>query len=418
MLGNIIKTGLGFLLFFCAASAVSFAQSKTQKPRPKPAPAIDRPADDQDEDYGQLRQKATELISQNRYIDALPLLEKIAKKFPRDAEIMAHYGIARLARAVTLTDETRRKAEGSKAGDILIIAKSLGTKNVIALQYADIVERGGELDSVFSASSKEVENAIREGEGFFSSGEFAKARESYERAYKLDPKNYEAVLFIGDCYYSEKKYAESEPWFAKAVALEPNREQAYRFWGDALMFQGKTNEALSKFADAVIADPSSRLTWKQFLDWVSEHSERNGSPFVTLPGATDDDIVRLAVKPEFLQIEDGTSNWEKYIETRKLQDSRSNNSDDQDYEPSIAEEVAALKKVIAGVKADRDAGAVKKLHTGLANLIRLDETNLLDAYVLMFAHGASNCREYAEFRKGSRDKLRRLLTEHVAGLKL
>ncbi len=63
----------------------------------------------------ELRAKAVEFVEANRYLDAFPILEKVAPLYPNDSEIWAHYGIAILARSTTLKTAAERKIEASKA---------------------------------------------------------------------------------------------------------------------------------------------------------------------------------------------------------------------------------------------------------------------------------------------------------------
>lgn len=358
--------------------------------------------------------QAMEFISQNRYIDALPLLEKAAKRYPNDAETQGHLGIAVLSNSSSIKDENLRKKEVSRGREVLKKAHKLGSKNVMVLHYLQMLERSdGELDVVSTTASKEVEDAIREGEGFFGRGEFDKAFLAYERASRLDPTSYEAALFAGDSFYSQKKYKESEVWFAKAVAINPNREQAHRFWGDALVNQGKGKEALVKFADAYIAEPDLRLTWDTFFNAVKSHGARKTSPFVVLPSEEQISNANLVIDKEKLSAQDGTNNWNRFTETRAKQIENFNKvANGRIFEPTVSEDVEALKNVVAGLKSSRQKGV--KLSKSMENLIAIDNLGMLDVYTIMIIHGGDSCPEYEAFRDKNRARMEKFLVEYFA----
>src|SRR4030095_11749704 len=106
------------------------------------------------------------------------------------------------------------------------------------------------------------DRAMEEGEAAFTRGDFDAAITAYSRAYKLDPKLYEAALFIGDIYFRKKDASRAGEWFTRAISIDPNRETAYRYWGNALMAAERTDEARDKYIEAVIAAPYSRMTWE------------------------------------------------------------------------------------------------------------------------------------------------------------
>ena len=171
--------------------------------------------------------QAMTLVNGGKLGSALPLLEKLASRYPTDAEIQAHLGVAILAASAALNDAESRKKEVARGGEILKKAQKLGSQNVLALHYLDLINQGLDIDSVSKSANKDVEAALREGEGFFGKGEYNKAFASYEKAYKLDPQSYDAALFAGDCFYAQKKFDEAGVWFARAVKVNPNREQAF-----------------------------------------------------------------------------------------------------------------------------------------------------------------------------------------------
>jgi tetratricopeptide (TPR) repeat protein len=360
--------------------------------------------------------QAMEFVKKNRYIDALPLLEKVAVRYPNDVEIQTQLGIAILTNSVTIKDEALRKVEIVRASKVLKKARELGTENIVALHYLEKIEEGQDIGVAFNISNKEVEDAIREGEGFFGRGEYDKAFQAYQRAYKLDPKSYDAALFSGDCFYSQQKYKESEEWFAKAVAINSDREQAFRFWGDALANQGKGKESLSKYANAFIAEPSSSLTWESFLNAIKRFGNRKTSPFIVLPAEDKISNYNLVVDKTVLSSIDGTDNWNRFSETRQKQIEQFNKiANGRKFEPTIIEDVEALKNVAVGVKASVQKGV--KVSKSMENIVTLEKLEMLDIYTILIIHGGDNCPEYIDFREKNRERMERFLVEYFAEIK-
>jgi hypothetical protein len=59
-------------------------------------------------------------------------------------------------------------------------------------------------------------------------------------------------------------------------------------------------------------------------------------------------------------------------------------------------------------------GKIKQLDPALAELVRLNDDGLLEAYVLFARADEGIAQDYSAYRKASRDKLRRYLVEYVA----
>ncbi|MBS1797789.1 MAG: tetratricopeptide repeat protein [Acidobacteria bacterium] len=362
------------------------------------------------QDLNQRRAEAMKLVRENRYIDALPIFEEIAVLLPKDAEVWAHYGVAILVNSSTLETPAARKAERKRAIQALTKAKQLGTDVVTALHYLDVIPPdGGDADAY--SSDAEVDKYIREGEGHFGRGEYAEAFKSYEKAYKLNPKSYEAALFMGDSLYGAKRYADSEKWFAKAAEIDPDREEAYRYWGDALFYQGKSREGYRKIAEAFIADPFSRVVRDRFFRAVEEVQGRLAPGCQVIPpgGKISGDI-----KFDFglLRAENGTIYWKLYDETHlawQMTEFGKRFPDEKEYRRSLPEETAALRKVVEAVKKDTK---LKTPDESLTNLVKLDEAGLLEAYIFFVRPNSEIFEDYYDYRKNNRDKLRLFLFEN------
>jgi len=366
-----------------------------------PAPALT-------EDKAALRAKAFEFVRQNRYLDALPLLEKLAPLYPNDADIWAQYGIALGTQSMTIAAPAERKSARIKAYNALAKARDLGTKSQIALSILDQIPPDGS-DDTLAETDHEFEKNIREGEAYFGRGEYDKAFAAYEKALKIDPKSYGAVLFMGDCLYAAGKYKESEVWFAKAVGMDPDREHAYRFWGDALMNQKKNLEARDKFIGALIAEPFSRLTWDRLVTWVAETGTKAVPQPVNPPGnGVNGEIV---LDEKLLKPEDGSIHWRKYNEMRASQ-LIANGSKRR----TLADESAIFRKIAEVARGEMKSGKIKNPHPSLVNLVKLDDAGLVESYVLLLRADDDVLEDYESYRDKNRDKLRKFIIEFLLGV--
>lgn len=359
------------------------------------------------------RAEAYKLIDENRFVQALPILEKIAPLYQNDPEFLARHGVAIISNSVTLPTPEARKKERARGMQTLEKAKKLGSEDVRAL---DLLERfpsdGGEDDN-FSSANPAVERALREGEAFFGRAEYDKAFAAYEKAYKLDPKSYEAVLFMGDSLYAQKKYKESEIWFAKAVAIEPNREMAHRFWGDALLGQGKNAEARDRFVEGFIAEPFAKISWESLSKW-SEVAQVRFSPIIIAP-PNGDAAGEVTIDEKLLKAEDGTVHWKIFKRAReeRLLGKLAGNK-----RYTLADELVAWKKTAEAARLDLKAGKLKYPDQSIVNLIKLDDAGALESYILLMRPHDDFEPDFAEYRAKNRDKIKRFVVEFILGAKI
>lgn len=79
----------------------------------------------------------------------------------------------------------------------------------------------------------------------------------------------------------------------------------------------------------------------------------------------------------------------------------------------MKQEVTALRLVAEAAAKDLNSGKVKKLEQSLEMLVKLNETGLLEAYVLFARPDQGIARDYPGYRAANRDKLRRYWMEVV-----
>lgn len=378
------------------------------------------------------RQRAMDLYESSNYAGALPLLERLAAANPDDIAILSRLGFTLYVISTNEKDSAVRQKMRDRARTILLRSKTLGDDSNLTAIGLEALSRNDSSDVPFS-NVKAAEAAIRDGEAAFVHGDLDKALANYKRALELDPKLYNAALYAGDmefkkaygstdAQYRSDHFDASGTWFAKAIAIDPNRETAYRYWGDALDAQGKTEQARDKFVDAIVAEPYSQRSYVGLTQWGDRHKIALGHPRIDPPNSTNtkDGKTVLSIDPKTLDRNDGSNEWLMYDLTRiawKQSDFFKNYPDEKVYRHSLKEEATALRMVAEAAAKDLKSGKVKTLEVSLDNLVKVNDTGLLEPYIL-FAHPDQGiARDYAAYRKVNRDKLRRYWLEVAIGIK-
>lgn len=378
------------------------------------------------------RRRAFELFAEQQFADALPTLEKLAARYPEDGEVLARFGLTLFVNTISEPDSPQRLARRARARAAVVRAKELGfdagvpkdlIDQLIAGLKADGSSAAGPDSSKFSANP-EADAAMRAGEAAFMKNDYDAALAAYEKALALDPKLYEAALFAGDVFLQKGQFEKAGEWYGRAVRLDPDREQAYRYWGNALMKQARLDEARDKYIEAVVANPYDRYTWENGLfRWADAKAVHLGNPKLDVQSdfSQKDGKNVITVDPKAGEKPgDGGAAWAAYGLTRaawSLNDYekfRKQYPGEKGYRHSLREEADALRAVITSVRTQQKDGGVKQLSKDLQLLVQLEEAGLLEAYVLFGRTDDGITRDYAEYRKANRDKLRRYLTEYLA----
>lgn len=376
--------------------------------------------------------RAMELYEAQNFVAALPILEQIAATNPDNPAVLSRLGFAVYALAETEKDPERRKKMLDRARQILLKSKSLGDDSNLTQITLDGLSGDGALANF--SQIKKADSAMHEGEEAFVRGDLDAAIASYKRALELDPKIYSAAVFAGDSEF-KKAYISKDPeyrkqhfeqaasWFAKAIAIDANRETAYRYWGDALKLQEKSGEARDKFVEAIVAEPYGRKAYVGLTQWAAGQKVSMGHPNIVVPvqvSAANSGDVKITVEDSALK--DGSTAWILYGGIRASWMPKKNVASEKfaraypgetEYRHSLAEEVDALKVVAESAAMQLKEKKVSELNTSLANLIRLKEAGLLEAYVLFARVDQGIARDYAAYRISNRDKLKRYWLEIV-----
>jgi tetratricopeptide (TPR) repeat protein len=372
-----------------------------------------------EKEIAEWRARADELWKNNRMVDAVPFLEKIAAAAPGDVGNLDHLAFALLASAATVSDEKEQKTLRMRARELALKVKELA-KGRPGL-YEVVLETPPDGSKPAFSANQATEAVMREAEDAFVRGDFEKALASYARVLELDPRHYHAALFSGDVRFKQKEYAQAAEWFARAVAIEPRAETAYRYWGDSLLMEGKTDEARQKFFDAILAEPYSNRAWSGLMNWSRRTGVRLSHPRIESPNSTttgDKGQVNITIDSSTLGAKDGREKWMLYEISRAAWKTegffQKKYPEEKEYRHSLQEEAGALSLVADMVAEGMKNKEIKELHPSLTVLLTLHRAGPIEAYVLFARPNAGIARDYEAYHAQNRAKLRQYLEEYVA----
>jgi tetratricopeptide (TPR) repeat protein len=375
------------------------------------------------------RQRALQLFEQNKFADAIPLLEKVVNNNARDVVALERLGWATLVVSGSIKNLQERKKARDHARTLLLRAKELGDNSELLRTGLKNLSGPDPAEAAFS-SIAEADAAMREGEEAHSRGDLDKAIAGYERALQLDPKLYLAAVFIGDMYYKKgynaadtgvktEQLKKAGEWFARAIAINANIETAYRYWGDALMHQGKQQEAMLKFIDAIIAEPGNRNGYMGLTQWSQRNQISMAHPAIEVPvklSLSADKKLDVDFDPRLRDSPDGSGALEYYGFVRAkwfADDFAKTYPNEKVYRHTLREETEALRKAAEVASEWLSSGKIKSLSPSLAALIKLNEAGLLEPYIFFARVDEGIARDYTAYRQANSDKLRRYWTEFV-----
>ena len=362
------------------------------------------------------RKHALELYDQNKFTEALPLLEKLAVELPRDLVIQERLASTVFVTSGGIENPERRKQQRLRARALLLHAKELGDNSNLLQILLDAIPPDGS-ESSFSPDTK-VEQVMRKAESAFESGDLGMAVEGYTQALVLDPKLYLAALYGGDTLFKMKQYDKAGDWFAQAIQIDPNVETAYRYWGDSLMAEGKMSQARTKFIDAVVAEPYTKKSNIGIQQWAERNKVRFTVPRIQSPNSIkqNEKGITLTVDPTALDRNDGSGAWMIADMSHMLWQSekfKKEYPNEKEYRHSLKEETERLDLVAEALEQMLKDKKVKNLDPNLAMLLKLKESGLVEAYILISAADQGITQDYAAYREQHRDKLRQYLDEIV-----
>ncbi|MGA2649491.1 MAG: tetratricopeptide repeat protein [Terracidiphilus sp.] len=362
------------------------------------------------------RKHALKLYDQNKFTEALPLLEKLAVELPQDLVIQERLASTVFVTSGGIEDPEQRKQQRLRARALLLHAREMGDNSNLLQVLLDAIPPDGS-ESSFSPDTK-VEQVMRKAESAFESGDLGMAVEGYTQALVLDPKLYLAALYGGDTLFKMKQYDKAGDWFAQAIEINPNVETAYRYWGDSLMAEGKMSDARAKFIDAVVAEPYTKKSNIGIQQWAERNKVGFTVPRIQSPNSIkpNEKGITLTVDPTTLDRNDGSSAWMIADMSHMLWQSekfKKEYPDEKEYRHSLKEETERLDLVAEALEQMIKDKKVKNLDPNLAMLLKLKESGLVEAYILISAADQGITQDYAAYREQHRDKLRQYLDEIV-----
>ena len=379
--------------------------------------AIASPTQAQTESTAQLKRQASELMKENKYTEALPILEKIAAAEPNDGETQFFLAFALLGQATNTKDDAARKALRVRARHAFVKAKSLNyDEPKLDAMILGLPEDGS--DAAGFTSNAKANQLMEEGEALFSQGKPDEALKKYQEALELDPKLYHAALYSGDIYLQKGDYGKAEIWYQKAIAIDPDKETAYRYSATPLMKQRKTDEARDRYIEAFITEPYSRFARGGLIQWGQATKTSLAHPDITIPtNVTFDDKGDAKINLDASALlggkDDGSFAWISYGTTRstwRKEKFAKTFPNEKTYRHSLLEEADALRSVLSVATADKKD---KKLSPSLTRLKKLDEEGLLESYILLARPDDGIVQDHPAYLKQNRDKLRRYMMQYV-----
>jgi len=355
--------------------------------------------------------KATDLFRQGKMLDALPLYESLALKFPTEASYQERLGVCLLAKSATVSDPAERRTLLKRAHQHGTNAQNLGDHS----DYVDILMKidPDHPTDVSSLDPGEAGRLLKEGEAAFSRGDFPAAFKAYSKAAETNPHLYEAALFTGDTAFQQHDAAAAGEWFAEAIAIDPDRETAYRYWGDTLEQAGKGQEARAKFVDAVVAEPYNQIAWSGLVQWSHHHKVSLQAPEIKRPGAPTVDPATGDSTVEPAKNIPADSVWNNYLQTKAKWRSETfaKTYPDTAYRHTLREETEALHAVVLAVEQAKTP--LDKLDSSTASLVAVDEAGMLEPWILITGADGAIARDYRPYRAAHRELLRAYVEQYI-----
>lgn len=363
------------------------------------------------------RDHAFEVYHAGKYVEAMPLLEKLTADNPKDVAALEGLGVSMLGYAQTLTDPDLRKKARARARGILVQAQSLGDNSDLLNTLLQETPKDGSFPTF--SDQKDVDAAMQQAEADFARGDLEKARQGYLRAHVLNPKYYYASLFIGDTYFKQQQMTNAGDWFAQAIQADPNVETAYRYWGDALLAENKLDEARSKYIEAIVADPYNRTSWNGINNW--RNKTKTNLNWLKLK-----DRVAVGIKDKNATITlDDTipkddpltaAAWMSYGLSRAswMQEKFAKQyPNEATYRHSLAEETDNLHAMITVVSEIATSRKLDISTSEFGTLQQIERAGWLEPFVLLNRADNGIARDYASYRAANRDEIRQYMDQFV-----
>ncbi|HEY2846586.1 MAG TPA: tetratricopeptide repeat protein [Pyrinomonadaceae bacterium] len=365
----------------------------------------------QTDDVAMLRAQGQLLLAQYKYVDAIPVYDRLVKLTPDDPVAWRNYGSCLLAQAQTLKDEAASRQTRIRAREAFVKANQLGEDSLFVKGMIDGISADGAPPKGFSDNAA-ANKVMEEAESFFAQGKMDDAFQSYQKALALDPRCYYAALFSGDVMMQEEKFDEAEKWYQRAITIDSFKETAYRYSATPLMRQKKYDQARDRYVEAFILSPFDKLARSGIVGWAQTTNKGLSHPKIDVPetktGPDGKPITNITVSTA----DDGSMAWISYTTTRdewqKEMFARTFPKE-RTYRHSLLEEVNALRSVVSMARSLKP----KQLNSQIALLEQMDKDGVLEAYVLLARTDDGIFKDYDDYVHAHRDKLRQYVMKYV-----
>src|SRR5580658_8013847 len=378
------------------------------------APSAESGASDQ-----QKREKAVALFGQGKRLEALPFLEELVQKNPRDGELLVDLGASLIEHAATLTDQDAAAKERFRARDLVQKAWQLGNYSPLAENLRQLLRDLPANGAVRFSDNPAVEQVMNAGEAAFARRDFDEALTIYAKALELEPTNYSATLFTANTYDRKNDFARAGEWYERAMRLDPNIETAYRYYADMLAKQGDMAKARSMLIHAAVAEPYNKIVWREIRAWAVINHLAFTLVYLPIPADAEPGPTQTAgpasgqppqLLPAWRAYASVIADWRKGGRFAKLFPQESS------YRHSLREESEALTAAATVLKTLEQDEKSAELVTGnsvAGLLLRLYEADLVEPYVLFSLGDDGVARDYKAYRAAHRTKLEDYMDKFV-----
>jgi len=363
------------------------------------------------EAYQATRHKAMDLFARGHRLEALPLLEELNQKDPKDQEVAVALAASLVDHAATLSNPQAAAKERLRARDLLEKSESTSP---LAENLLQLLQQMPESGAIHFSDNPAADEAMRAGEAAFSLRNFDEAIKDYSKALEIEPQNYSAALFIGNTYDKKNDLAQAAKWYERAIGLDPNIETAYRYYADMLAKQGEMSRARAMLIHAAVAEPYNRIVWRELRAWAAINNTQINSVYAGVPvSAVKKDAQTPAAR-------DASDAWRAYLAVQSEWRSGGKFKEhfplETGYRHTLAEESEALNAAVAiaeKLKVDKRTAELVAQDPGLLLLLKLHDAGLIEAYVLFSLGDAGIAKDYSAYRAAHRDKLEEYMDKFV-----
>jgi tetratricopeptide (TPR) repeat protein len=361
------------------------------------------------------RQVAIAYFKEGKRLEALPLLETLAQKDPKDSEVLVALAASLVEHAATLTDAEAAAKERFRARGLLQEAWGLGNSSPLAENLRQLLGELPANGAIKFSDNPAMQQAMNTGEAAFARRDFDDALKHYTKALELEPSNYTATLFTANTYDKKNDFAKAGEWYERAMRLDPNIETAYRYYADMLAKQGDMAKSRSMLIRAAVAEPYNKMVWREIRAWATINHTAFNIVYVPVPVPRKNDPAGSAGQSTVV-----SAAWRAYYAVRmdwqKGGRFQKQFPREADYRHSLAEESEALTtaaEILEKIKEDKKTGELVGADPIAGLLVKLHEAGLIDAYVLFSLGDDDIAQDYKAYRIKNHAKLETYLDKFV-----